>query len=79
MTDTAIMTAFNAAIRAYHACHVHVVACQRRGDCPDCLRLYDAKLSAVVDYEALAFGKPLPPQAPMAGAEDLVFLKQQAD
>jgi len=79
MTDIAIITAFDAAIRAYHACHVHTVACQRRGDCPDCLRLYDAKLSAVGDYEALVFGKPLPPKVPLAGAEDLVFLKQQAD
>jgi hypothetical protein len=79
MTASAIMTAFDAAIRAYHACHRHVIACPRRGDCPDCLRLYDAKLSAVGVYEALVFGKPLPPAIPAAGAEDLVFLKKQAD
>jgi hypothetical protein len=79
MTDTAIMTAFDNAIRAFHAWHVHVTACQRRGDCPDCTRLQNTKDAAVNDYEALAFGKPLPPQVPMAGAEDLVFLKQQAD
>jgi len=84
MTDTAIMTAFDKSIRSIYALHQHLLRdhpgwCRANSACLNCVALHATTEIAKRDYEALAFGKPLPPKVPMAGAEDLVFLKQQAD
>jgi hypothetical protein len=84
MTDTAIMTAFDKSIRSIYALHRHLLrdhpgASQANSACLNCVALHAATDIAKRDYEALVFGKPVTPKVPLAGADDLVFLKQQAD